>query len=324
MSRRLEDRLEDTILHGSPSGDPEIDEMAGTAASLQSAFMVDGPPASDVEAMFVSGAALAGRRPLFPRMAGAIALSTAVLLVLALAGRQALPGHHLYSVRQILSSVGLAESAEKEASDRLENAGELVVAAEALPPGRRAQGLAVEAIGELGVVRELTKGIEESVASELLKDAASLEIRAARVIAASEPDLDEQGSKNDGGGGSNADSDDAPASGDDDPSDAPGNEVEDEEPEGPSGGDDGSDVDDVNEDSGPEGDGGGDDGPDPEDGKDDGPDRDHSGSGGDDDGSEEVDGDASGDGDRDPGEDDENVSDDVEPDGSGDGESEEN
>jgi hypothetical protein len=309
VNRRPEDRLEDAILHGSSSGDSEIDGMATAAASLRSAFVVAGPPASDVEAMFVSGIASAGRRPPFSRLVGPIALGTAVLLVLALAGRQALPGHRLYSVRQILSSVGLADSAEKEAADRLQDARGLVVAAEALPPGDRAQGLAVEAIGELGVVRELAKDIDESDATELLDDVASLERRAARVIAASDPDLDDKGSKSDGIGGSNGNSDDGPASGDDDPNDPPGTEVEDAEPEGSSGGNDGSDVDDGDDVSGNEGD----DGLDTEDGKD-GPGGDHNGSGGSDDDGEEVDGDTSGDGDGDASESDDDLPDDVEPD----------
>ena len=284
MTERSEDALDRVIESGAGPGDAEFENLARTAAELQEAFSVEAPRAADVQAMFVEGVAAATARPPYRRLIGGFAVAGIVLLAVVIASRDALPGHTLYSVRQALDSVGLADSPAREAARRLDKAASLIGAAEAMPPSERAQILAVDAIGELGVVRELAEGIgSDEAATEVIARAARLEQRAARIIAAS--GFDESGEV----GEDRAESNDRSGR-DEGPGEDTGGEDRSGTDEGPGGGDDG--LDDST------GSGGGDDsGGDDEGGDDEGRD----GSGGDDRSGEDSGGseDDADDGDRD-------------------------
>ena len=304
MTERSEDALDRVIESGAGPGDAEFDNLARAAAELQEAFSVEAPRAADVQAMFVEGVAAATARPPYRRLIGGFAVAGIVLLAVVMASRDALPGHTLYSVRQALDSVGLADSPAREAARRLDKAASLIEAAEAMPPSERAQILAVDAIGELGVVRELAEGIEsDEAATEVIARAARLEQRAARVIAASGFDESDgvgedraenndrsgrdEGPGEDTGGEDRSGTDDGPGGGDDGLDDSTG-----------SGGGDGGSRDggggghDGGGDDGGRGDGGGDDRSGEDDGgseddTDDGDRDDSSGPGGGDDGSDD-------------------------------------
>ena len=204
--------------------DLQADELADLARRLEAALEVDAPEARSEKALFVAGAGARGRRSPWPAALLPATAAVAVLIVLAVVSRTALPGQALYPVRQALDKVGLAPSTAREVRELLGEAEQLVEEAEAATASAptRARYLAGRVMGALAEAEELVDELEGERADSLDAEIDALEERAEVAYDAADDTLDEREEAAEGddssGSGSGSDGDDSsgPGSGGDD------------------------------------------------------------------------------------------------------------
>lgn len=265
--------------------DLQAGELADLARRLEAALEVEAPDAQGEKALFVAGAGATARNS--PWRAALIPATAAVamLILLAVVSRTALPGQTLYPVRKVLGGVGLAPSPAREVRALIDEAAQLVEEAEgaATSAPTEAQDLASRTLGTLAEAEELVDELDGERADAFDEEIDVLEDRADDAYDRADDTLDAREDAEDdsergdsSGSGSGGDDSSGPGSGDDNSSGSG------------SGGDDdssGSGSDDGDDDSSGSGSGGDDDSSGSGSGGSGGDDSSGSGSGGDDDSS---------------------------------------
>ena len=298
MTERRDKHLDETLVTGRRSSDPEVDALAEQAERVREGLSVLAPEARHERALFVQG--IAGRSRSLPalRFLAPAAIVVAGIVALAGFGRNALPGQTLWPVREALSTVGLAATPEEEIDRRIDSARAQCREAADLEISHpeHAQDLVMGAIGDLDRAKALAEDLDPDQRSTYLLAITEIEDWAIEMIvetserteegAGPAEDEDDSGPGEDSGPSDNS----GPGSGDDDSGSGGGDD---------SGGDDnsgsGSDDSDGDDSSGSGGgdDSGGDDSSGSGSGDSDGDDS--SGSGGGDDSSGSGSGDSGGD-----------------------------
>jgi uncharacterized membrane protein YgcG len=241
MSDQPERELDRALGTGEPPADPKARAAFETAARVRRDFEVEAPRATAERTLFVRSIGARGGHRFSAAVVVPAALVVAVVLVVALAGRSALPGDTLYPVRQALSVVGIARPAVEEIDRRISEAARRIETAEAAVGSNRAQArrMAIAALGDLAVARELLREVDAAGARERLERVRRLESRALGVIEASASDATEDAGTDELGRGEDEGPDDnrGPGGGDDD-NRGPGGG--DDDNRGPGSGDDDS------------------------------------------------------------------------------------
>jgi hypothetical protein len=185
MSATSADRL-DLVLGGDPEAGPDLAPLAGLAAELEAMFKAPAPRVSAERAMFVQGVGAHAPRASVWRFIGPSAILVGLLALVGFLGHAAVPGQALYSVRQAMSSIGLAETPLTEAVHRIDSAKGFVAHAESSVDSApaAAETLALRAITELGTARLLLHDVDQEDATAMLSDVGKLEARAEAVIIA--------------------------------------------------------------------------------------------------------------------------------------------
>jgi uncharacterized membrane protein YgcG len=218
--------------------DLQAEELAELARRLEAALEVETPDARRERALFVAGATARHPRGAWGAALAPGAAAVAVLVVLALMSRTALPGETLFPVRKVLGNVGLAPSTTREIRAHLGRADALVTDAASLvhsEPGR-AQQLAFRAEAALTEAETLVDELDGDRRDAYGEEIDALEERAETAYEAAEEVLEEReeatgdggrgggdssgvgsGSGDSGGSGSGGGEDDSsgPGSGDD-------------------------------------------------------------------------------------------------------------
>jgi hypothetical protein len=185
MNATSADRL-DLVLGGDPEAGPDLAPLAGLAAELEAMFKAPAPRVSAERAMFVQGVGAHAPRASVWRFIGPSAILVGLLALVGFLGHAAVPGQALYSVRQAMSSIGLAETPLTEAVHRIDSAKGFVAHAESSVDSApaAAETLALRAITELGTARLLLHDVDQEAAATMLSDVGRLEARAEAVIIA--------------------------------------------------------------------------------------------------------------------------------------------
>lgn len=221
--------------------DLHAEELADLARRLEGALDVEAPDARSEKALFVAGVgSRRARRSPWPAALVPATAAVAVLVVLAVVSRTALPGQALYPVRQVLGNVGLAPSTAREARVLLDEAEQLVVEAEGatLSAPTRAQDLARRALAKLEEAEELAGELDGARAESFDRSIDALADRADDAYDAADDTLDEREEAEDDSTGSGSDDSSGPGSDDDSSGSGSGGGVDSSAPG--SGGDDSS------------------------------------------------------------------------------------
>jgi hypothetical protein len=273
--------------------DLQAEDLADLARRLEAALDVETPDARSEKALFVAGAGTRARRSPWSAALVPATAAVAVLIVLGVVSRSALPGQTLYPVRKVLGGVGLAPSTAGEVRERIDRAERLVddAAADVVSSPDRAMDLALRAISVLDEAERLADEVDGSRKDALDAEIDALEDRADAAYDEAEDNLEERerevedgddptgsGSGDDSSGSGSGDDSSGSGSGDDDSSGSGSggdDSGDDDDSSGSgSGGDDGDD-----DDSSGSGSGGDDDSSGSGSGGDDDGDRDSSGKG---------------------------------------------
>jgi hypothetical protein len=203
MTGREKD-LDRALAGFSSTGDEEIDGLAETAERLAGHFTVPAPAQSQGRSLFIEGVA-ARHRSIMSSLALPGLAVFALLLVIALVGRTALPGDQLYPVRKVLRSAHLASSPFGELEQQLDEA-ELLLAKARTQFDRgsdEAEGYAVACLMRLGRAESYlsdlsgSERIQFETTLDRLKQQAVVLIRLDAVT----PTVDDHGGARDGSGG---------------------------------------------------------------------------------------------------------------------------
>jgi hypothetical protein len=119
--RNTEKNLDKALTGFERTGDVEIDGLVDVADDLTRQLAVGVPSQPRERALFIEGVGARKRSFLSSLIAPAIAVA-ALMLVIAVIGRTALPGDSLYPVRKVLRSAGLATSPATDLERELEKA----------------------------------------------------------------------------------------------------------------------------------------------------------------------------------------------------------
>lgn len=175
--------------------DLHAEELADLARRLEAALEADAPEARREKALFVAGVGARGTR----RSAWGAALvpataAVAVLIVLGVVSRTALPGQALYPVRKVLGGVGLAPSTARETGVLVDAAERLVVAAEGatVSAPTTAQDLARRALAKLEEAERLAGELDGARAEAADREIDALEDRADDAYDAADDTLDQR------------------------------------------------------------------------------------------------------------------------------------
>jgi hypothetical protein len=230
MSEKKELDLDRALASGRRPDDPELGSLYDSATGFRDSQRAEAPGSHMNKALFVQS--VGGRRRRFGPMRFLVpALACLILLAgVAILGRTAAPGDDLYSVRTALQAVGLADSPEEEADERITKANGALSDARSLVLSDpvESQRLTLVAIADLVRARRLLR--DETGVARQLSLITMLENRAVNLLVQIEspPPATPAESDDDSSG---------PGSGDDDSS-GPGGGGDDKS--GPGGGDDNS------------------------------------------------------------------------------------
>ena len=167
MTKQLERELDQALERGTPARNEEIESLVQTASRFadQTPALPDAPSGS--RALFIQAVGTRRSAGWLPFLGSATA-TAAVLVVVLLLGRTAIPGEALYPVRQALRSVGLAPASVEEIDDLLAEAQVQLANAEEINDfsQQKARRLALNAARLLGGAEQLLEEIEDEGQTE--------------------------------------------------------------------------------------------------------------------------------------------------------------
>ncbi|MEA2451338.1 MAG: hypothetical protein QOG04_48 [Actinomycetota bacterium] len=223
-----EKELERALAGFEQTGDEELDSLVDTADQLTRRLAVGTPAHPQGRALFIEGVAARKRSFMSSLVAPAMA-ATALLMVIAVIGRSALPGESLYPVRKVLGSAGLATASSDDMKDQLQDAELLVNRAQAAfdRGSDDSERFAVAALMSLGRAENCLKDVEFSERPFYEAQITTLQERAVVLIRLGvtiDAGVDQgrssgssgSGDDNSGSGSGNSGSDDNSGSGSDD------------------------------------------------------------------------------------------------------------
>jgi hypothetical protein len=233
--RNTEKVLDKALAGFERTNDEEVDALVDVADDLTRQLAVGVPTQPRDRALFIEGVGARKRSFLSSLIAPAIAVA-ALMLVIAVIGRTALPGDSLYPVRKVLRSAGLATSPATDLERELEKAQlDIDKAQAAVDRGSDPVPSAVAALMHLGRAEGYLNEVDASDRVGFEGDIAFLEEQAVVLI--------KIGPADDKGGQRSGSGDDSSGSGSDDSgSDASGSDDSGDDSSGSGSDDSGSDA----------------------------------------------------------------------------------
>jgi hypothetical protein len=193
MTKQLERELDDVLQGRTVSRSQEVESLFRVASLFagQTPDLADAP--NGLRSLFAQ--AIGTRRSMgWLRFLPPAILTAAVLVILLLLGRTAVPGEAFYPVRQALRSVGLAPASVEEIDDLLAAAQVQLANAEEIDglAQQRARRLALNSVRLLGGAEQLLEDIDDEAQAESRYAALSSLLGKAQDILLEDDDLTDE------------------------------------------------------------------------------------------------------------------------------------